>query len=325
MADIPLRRRDVGHFFDEAGEDEQAHAGLLLAKGFAQWRADPTKKGEDLQKLLQRVTALPAPKIYGHAYERWRKTLAENPAVAYWPGRLTSRLFIGLGGASVLETAISLSRSYGLPLIPGSALKGLACAYANAGAVADVAAREALFGKAGDTPDSADAGYVLFHDAWWIPEPKQTPLTPEIVTVHHQDYYGSSGQTPATDFDSPVPAGQIAAQGSFLFAVECADPAWAEAARDLLVRALGGWGIGGKTAAGYGRIKCQLDTQPHDPLSEFKTWFEAQGFSASNKGTHNAIIARLKELPDIAAGKAFVKSRLKNSNCAPSLKAFINE
>jgi len=93
---------------------------------------------------------------------------------------------------------------------------------------------------------------VVFHDAWWIPDCKPTPLAAEVVTVHHPGYYQTEGKTDATDFDSPNPNPQIAARGSFLFAVECAAPTWAEFARERLAEALTEWGIGGKTAAGYG-------------------------------------------------------------------------
>ena len=44
--------------------------------------------------------------------------------------RTESRLVVGLGADSVLETAITLHRIYGFPIIPGSALKGLARAQA---------------------------------------------------------------------------------------------------------------------------------------------------------------------------------------------------
>src|ERR1700680_515711 len=40
-----------------------------------------------------------------------------------------SRLIVGLGSENVLETGIRLHHTYGLPVIPGSALKGLAAHY----------------------------------------------------------------------------------------------------------------------------------------------------------------------------------------------------
>jgi CRISPR type III-B/RAMP module RAMP protein Cmr6 len=44
--------------------------------------------------------------------------------------RAASRVVVGLGAESVLETSIRLHRVYGFPILPGSALKGLTRAYA---------------------------------------------------------------------------------------------------------------------------------------------------------------------------------------------------
>jgi len=60
---------------------------------------------------------------------RWKDTLAGLHEQGYVGEpllmRATSRTVVGLGGESVLETAIRLHRIYGFPIIPGSALKGL--------------------------------------------------------------------------------------------------------------------------------------------------------------------------------------------------------
>jgi CRISPR-associated protein Cmr6 len=252
MPDAQMRRTNVAELFDSAS---QPHAGLWLARGLPEWKEKADKKGEDFQHHIATAAKLKVPEIYQKAYQRWEKNLLEANAQT-WCGKLDGRLFIGLGGASVLETAITLSRTYGVPIIPGSAVKGLVRAYAEKQNDLDDAQKktllEVLFGKIGDKPEESDAGYVLFHDAWWIPEDKP-PLAAEIVTVHHQDYYNGSARQ-ATDFDSPVPNQQIAARGSFLFALECADPEWAKYAKNLLTLALAHWGIGGKTAAGYGRF-----------------------------------------------------------------------
>ncbi|CAL1241053.1 type III-B CRISPR module RAMP protein Cmr6 [Candidatus Methylocalor cossyra] len=205
---------------------------------------------------------LPVPSVYQAAYARWRNTVIETETIAFWAGRIDGRMFLGLGGASVLETAITLGKTYGVPFIPGSAQKGLASAYAKAAGI-DKQHRDILFGKVGNLPEQFESGAVLFHDAWWIPGSSDTPLAQEIVTVHHPEYY-KGGEKDATDFDSPEPNVQIAARGSFLFTVECGEPKWAEFARDILSEALKHWGIGGKTAAGYGYFV--PDTRRHSEL-----------------------------------------------------------
>ena len=92
-------------------------------------------------------------------------------------------------------------------------------------------------------------GYLVWHDAWWIPEGNTKPFVGEVVTVHHQEYYGGRGE--ATDFDSPVPNQQLAVQGSFYFVVE-GDIRWVALAIRLLRDTLQQQGIGAKRAAGYG-------------------------------------------------------------------------
>ncbi|MCB0182832.1 MAG: type III-B CRISPR module RAMP protein Cmr6, partial [Caldilineaceae bacterium] len=58
-------------------------------------------------------------------YQRWYSTVQTLGAEHF---ELTSdaRLVVGLGGESTLETALTLHRVHGFPVIPGSALKGLA-------------------------------------------------------------------------------------------------------------------------------------------------------------------------------------------------------
>jgi CRISPR-associated protein Cmr6 len=251
MTAIPMRRQAI----DLLDEPIQfSHAGLWLSRGLSCMESE---QGKEKQNHIRQATEIPVPEIYIKAFNRWQAIVTSADTIAYWCGKLESRLFIGTGGASVLETAITLSRTYGVPVIPGSAVKGLVHAYAMAARKAkleNALSHEqclALFGHGGD--DGAESGAVIFHDAWWVPDSAKTPLVAEIVTVHHQEYYGGK-QDKATDFDSPIPAPQIAARGSFLFAVECGEKAGADYACKLLEDALQAWGIGGKTAAGYGRF-----------------------------------------------------------------------
>ena len=167
---------------------------------------------------------------------------------------------------NALETGVSLSHTYGMPFIPGSAVKGL-CRAAAGEWLAQREARRYLFGDdrrsraANDMSDAdaADAGIdseiggVIFHDAWWDPAGKAPPLVAEVVTGHHPGYYGSAGKQDATDFDAPVPAPQIAVSGRFRFVIE-GDPAWTRLACRLLAGGLQQRGIGGKRSSGYGHF-----------------------------------------------------------------------
>lgn len=60
-------------------------------------------------------------------YGRWDAMTANAQRFSL---RSSGRLVIGLGGESVLETGLTLQYLTGLPIIPGSALKGLCRAYA---------------------------------------------------------------------------------------------------------------------------------------------------------------------------------------------------
>lgn len=63
------------------------------------------------------------------AVERWRRIVVANGAQPFLM-RAESRLVVGLGSKGTLEMGLTLHPLYGFPLIPGSALKGLARAAA---------------------------------------------------------------------------------------------------------------------------------------------------------------------------------------------------
>jgi len=161
----------------------------------------------------------------------------------------------------VLETGISLHHTYGVPIIPGSALKGLASHYCHqVWGTKDVNFQEGgkhyctLFGA------KEDAGYIVFHDAWIKPDclHNKHGLVLDVMTPHHTEYYSGVDKSP-TDFDGPIPITFLSVTGYFHLAVSYnarsdVDQEWAKLALELLTRALRDWGIGGKTNVGYGRL-----------------------------------------------------------------------
>lgn len=250
MTAIPLMRADLREAYRTT---RAAHPGLLAQRGSAEYDEDcPANKAAHIARLCQ----LPASDFYRRAYERWRQATASPTRFASTLLKIETRLFIGLNGSNMLETGCAIHHSYGVPYIPGSSLKGVVNRYVRETPFgqAHPAACDELFGAAADPQGphrDGLAGIFSFHDAWWVPGSAPTPLVAEVVTTHHPDYYGQNGATPATDYDSPIPNGQIAVRGSFLFTLE-GPAAWLVLGLDMLEQALLARGIGAKTRAGYG-------------------------------------------------------------------------
>lgn len=231
------------------------HAGLWLDK----FLPEQTEQGGEsvYTNHFRSVTTIPVAPTYRYFFARWEQALK---AMGARTARATTlgRLVVGLGADSVLENAITLHRTYGVPVIPGSALKGLAAAYAR-NRLADPdwqkngKAYKTLFG------DTTSAGYVTFFDALYVPgsAPGNNPLALDVVTVHHPEYYRGENNPPA-DWDSPNPVPFVSVRGGVKFLVALAGPdEWVEAAFVILERALAEEGIGAKTNSGYGRMELE--------------------------------------------------------------------
>lgn len=167
-----------------------------------------------------------------------------------------SRLIIGLGGTSVIETGMTLHPLYGFPYLPGSGLKGLARAYAE---IAENFPNDEtkknllleIFGSMDKTRHSDDnrQGKVFFMDGLPTTFPK---LDLDIMNPHYSEYY--QGNKPPADYLNPVPITFLAvAKGRpFSFAVFSRDKALADKAKSWLIGGLTDLGAGGKTNVGYG-------------------------------------------------------------------------
>lgn len=226
------------------------HAGLLLARGMINWPVDGEAGGGAKRSLIDKAVGLNPSSLYLAALKRWQKATSQEGRFAQLQIDLVSRLYIGVTRENALESGVTTSHAYGMPMIPGSAVKGLCRATAKRMKLGDQA-MQFMFGADTDSESEAEAGGLIFHDAWWVGKGNEKPFVREIVTPHHQEYYVRQGENPATDFDSPIPANQIAVTGAFYFVIE-GDRAWTGMTKRLLQMALSDTGIGGKRSSGYG-------------------------------------------------------------------------
>jgi len=247
-----LARRSA---LDQVQPDKTSHAGLVLDRLLPAFNTP-----DERAKFLGAATKIGVPDGYHAHLRRWiahMDTLQASNQARTATATDDGRMIVGLGAESVLEIAITLHRTYGVPFITGSALKGLAARFA-ARTLADDAWKKhqgpshvGLFGT------HETAGCVVFHDALWVPDGPEDrpPLDPDVMTVHHAKYYQGKPDpaTPPADWDDPNPVSFITAQGKYLLAVE-GPPAWTDVALAILKLALRREGIGAKTAAGYGRL-----------------------------------------------------------------------
>jgi len=297
----PARNVPAHHQIFDVLEREKrfTHAGLWLDKYLVfqekkDEAPDPQRRSSTLQnataqkeeessraQLVREVAELPISEIYEHFYPQWKQRL-ELYGAKTWEARAKGRVIVGLGTESVLETSLALHRTYGVPYIPGSALKGLAASYLRSQFGKDWRKDETkrqqynvIFG------DTNESGCIIFFDAFYIIDEKQNgpALYPDILTVHHPDYYKGQSDTSPKDTDNPNPVSFLSTTGRYLLALAAPDlpkqdrDPWLKATFELLDNALQHRGIGAKTSSGYGRMALIRDKETPDdePLPDAQT------------------------------------------------------
>ena len=251
-----------------------ADANLLILLRRVVWEDGEGNVTEEATRQLSALLAWAAPadtatyngqpaKLIARAAERRRAAVAAYCRAAqltYQELAVTVawRLVAGLSaGATPHETSLALHGTYGIPILPGSALKGLA-----ARACEDPARRAVLFGTPRPPGEeqavtaAARQGAVTFLDA--LPAGRPVPLVHDVMTPHAGPYY-ARGEPPA-EYWEPVPVDFLAVGkgAEFLVYLLGRDEADVAEAAGLLSEALRDLGFGAKTAAGYGYADTRL-------------------------------------------------------------------
>jgi len=202
--------------------------------------------------------------------------------------KLLWRLVVGLGASHPQETSMTLHHIFGIPYIPGSAVKGVTRHWAvllfvdkNEQAIFKIYQKE----KFEDLVEFVDKsleqgkdlnisvnnisfqdlieifgtqeqqGKVIFFDAF--PQ-ENIHLKIDIMNPHYPDYYSGEKPKPPTDWQNPVPIKFLTVENTkfqFYLAAKEKDNSnndLIKKAKSLLEEALKNHGVGAKTALGYG-------------------------------------------------------------------------
>lgn len=202
---------------------------------------------------------IPTPEGYEQTLERWVQSV-EGPHTFKAGYRTLGRLLVGHGNAAPSEVGITLHRTWGVPIIPGSSIKGLLAHYIAAAYGPEGGEREEerlarapfkgigwkgkriievpgafyawLFGspEIDDGQGEAKQGSLVMHDALWLPgkDTKRLPLKRDILTVHQKEYYRSfPAQAYPNDYDNPNPVSFLSVRegARFMFTWSFTEPA----------------------------------------------------------------------------------------------------
>ena len=298
----------------EANGQKCKNLGLILDKyppRTAIERDKDNKSGKSDWLKSLKLNSLIDPQLATQVYQRWENA-TKGMHATHFQAKLPWRMVVGLGGETVLETDLTLHHLYSIPLIPGSALKGLTRAYVTGEITehksenidTDNADIQRIFGA------QKKAGSVIFFDA--LPLDGQFTLELDVMTAHYPKYYGES--IPPANNQSPNPVTFLTvARTTFMFALAPRHPADAndvQQAIQWLKLALEHYGVGGKTSAGYGYFT--IPALPSDTPQNTPTPYTRPNIPkfVENQGIPGAVIELTDALHQlIPEAKAFLKYR----------------
>ena len=309
---IPLSRETREHLGNNKNQIfKMSNFGLLFNKFFYNWTND-WQSSEVQNKIFRNDIE----KIKFHKYHEYIKAvinrqnfILDNLQSTQWHAHsfeatTESRLIIGLGGTSVIETGMILHPLYGFPYLPASGLKGLARAYAEVTVEPKPSGEELreIFGSEDKDPHNVAnnrQGKVFFMDGLPTQFPK---LELDIMNVHYGKYYqkekdSKGNHIPPADYLDPVPVTflAVAAGEKFFFTVYSRDKNLAEKAKTWLIGGITDLGAGSKTNVGYGYFKIseQQTVKPLSAVSKKDDTLMTKLKSVKNAETFTAFIKQL--------------------------------
>ncbi len=237
-----------------------------LCQGIDEDKKDKSESKENTLNALLNGYSEESFSLYKAAFERWKRiveTMAQEKDALCFEMEVRAPLVVGKGDQNVHEFGITLQPTWGTPVIPGAAIKGVLSSFAHEkgdghwqkDCQSSFKGEYALIMFGGtNQKGEASAGCLDFLDAWWVPTGR-TPFGKDIITVHNRDYHQGKDVFPDGTCD-PIPNKFVVIQPGqkFLFTI-CGDLSWRKLAKEILKDATREKkGFGAKTRLGYGRL-----------------------------------------------------------------------
>jgi len=170
-----------------------------------------------------------------------------------------TRVIVNHGGESILDNSIALHTYYGFPIIPGSAIKGVARHFCEEFENLENPLIKKIFGNFPNDKESEE-GEIIFLDAW--PVNIEKVLEIDVFTPHYQKYYQTSNllELPRDD-QKPIPVNFLAVKKGIKFEFVIAPTSKCKkedrksllnVTKDIVIKALKTFGVGAKTGSNYG-------------------------------------------------------------------------
>jgi CRISPR-associated protein Cmr6 len=212
----------------------------------------PSKK----EKFLKSFIKLSKEKEYKQAFET-RKRLMEGIGITFTM-TTTSRLVFGMGYEHPTEIGFMFDWTSGLPIIPGSSLKGAARH------AAETEKHDCINEIFGVEKGDAQAGEIVFFPAYPCLIDNNKPfLELDVMTPHYSAYYSVPAKNPPADWYSPVPHHFLTVPSGVKYCFRLAhrknlrdkESPLLKKSENILKYALSEFGVGAKTSVFYGYFK----------------------------------------------------------------------
>lgn len=215
-----------------------------------------TRDAQPKYDFLKKFVVLSEKGDYKQAFET-RKRLMEGTGITFTM-TTASRLVFGMGYEHPSEIGFMFDWTSGLPVIPGSSLKG-AARYA-----AETEKHECINEIFGMEKGDAQAGEIIFFPAYPCFIDNDKPfLELDVMTPHYAEYYSNPAENPPADWYSPLPLHFLTVPAGTKYCFRLAhrknlkdtESPLLKKAENILKCALSEFGVGAKTSVFYGYFR----------------------------------------------------------------------